>query len=79
MPSRFNSKAEFTNGGSDDKRLLHLTRLKPPAEYSIPLEAFYLTPQKLQLAKTLARQGGNLGQPADCRKNRSTDIVFDVA
>jgi hypothetical protein len=79
MPSRFHSKAEFTNGGSDDKRLLHLTRLKPPAEYSIPLEAFYLTPQKLQLAKTLARQGGNLGQPADCRKNRSTDIVFDVA
>jgi hypothetical protein len=58
MPSRFNSKAEFTNGGSDDKRLFHLTRLKPPAEYSIPLEAFYLTPQKLHGAKTVARQGG---------------------
>jgi hypothetical protein len=56
MPSRFNSKAEFTNGGSDDKRLFHLTRLKPPAEYSIPLEAFYLTPQKFQGAKTVARQ-----------------------
>jgi hypothetical protein len=58
MPSRFNSKAEFTNGGSDDKRLFHITPLKPPAEYSIPLEAFYLTPQKLQGAKTVARQTG---------------------
>ena len=58
MPSRFNAKAEITNGGSDDNRLFHLTRLKPPAEYYIPLEAFYLTPQKLQGAKTVARQGG---------------------
>jgi hypothetical protein len=45
-------------GGSDDKRLFQITRLKPPAEYYIPLEAFYLSPQKLQGVKTLARQNG---------------------
>ena len=60
MSSRFNSNAEFTNGGSDDKRLFHHMHIKPPAEYSIPLEAFYLTPQKFQGAKTVARRGANL-------------------
>jgi hypothetical protein len=45
-------------GGSDDKRLFQFTRLKPAAEYYIPLEAFYLSPQKLQGVKTLARQNG---------------------
>jgi hypothetical protein len=45
-------------GGSDDKRLFQITRLKPPAEFYVPLEAFYLSPQKLQGVKTLARQSG---------------------
>jgi hypothetical protein len=37
---------------------LHITRLKPPAGYDIPLEAFDLPRQKLQGAKFVAGQSG---------------------